>query len=238
MAVVASTIRAEHMRALWKGNSANVIRIVPNKGILFLSNERIVALMSPADGQPLSDARRLAAGSLSGIVQLTLTYPLDITQTRLAAGTKYRSIVHCIRETYAQGGVRGLYAGYVASCVGVAPYTGAQFLTYHKVTGYFRSRPGASGEVTTMQKLFAGAVSGFVAQSVSYPLDTVRRRMHMQGTLQKPLYSGGWDCFRQLVATEGVRGLYRGAWINALRAGPSQAIQFAVYSKMKELLKV
>lgn len=235
LSVVADTLRTEGVLAFFKGNGANVVRIVPNKGILFLCNERIGDLMR-AGGEPLSDTRRLVAGSISGLVQLTLTYPLDLTQTRLASGAKYRGIAHCLSETYAKGGLRGVYAGYLPSCAGVMPYTGVQFLAYHRVCSWLQDP--AAGACTPVQKLFAGAAAGFMAQSVSYPLDTVRRRMQVQGTLQKPLYSGAFDCARQILASEGPRGLVRGMWLNALRAGPSQAIQFTVYSWARDRLGI
>lgn len=84
--------------------------------------------------------------------------------------------------------------------------------------------------------LVAGAMAGCAAQSVSYPFDTIRRRMQVQGRVGKIEYSGMMDCGRKMFAKEGIRGFYKGIWVNAARAGPSQAVQFASYSFLKKLL--
>jgi len=51
----------------------------------------------------------------------------------------------------------------------------------------------------------------------SYPIDTVRRRMMMtSGEAVK--YSGSLDAFRQIIAKEGTKSLFKGAGANILRA--------------------
>ena len=50
--------------------------------------------------------------------------------------------------------------------------------------------------------LKVGALAG-------YPLDTVKIRLQCQNT-KNPRYTGAVDCFRQIVAKESVKGLYKG----------------------------
>jgi solute carrier family 25 (adenine nucleotide translocator) protein 4/5/6/31 len=51
----------------------------------------------------------------------------------------------------------------------------------------------------------------------SYPIDTVRRRMMMtSGEAVK--YKSSLDAFRQIIAKEGTRSLFKGAGANILRA--------------------
>ena len=47
------------------------------------------------------------------------------------------------------------------------------------------------------------AISGFI----SYPFDTVRRRLMMKsGGGSTVVYAGTWDCATKIVKTEGVQG--------------------------------
>ena len=52
----------------------------------------------------------------------------------------------------------------------------------------------------------ATLVAGFVA----YPLETVGRRLAMQGGRIRPDYRNAMDCVRKTVEREGVKGLFRG----------------------------
>ena len=47
------------------------------------------------------------------------------------------------------------------------------------------------------------------------------------------VYKGMVDCFRKIVAEEGVSALFRGLWPNYLKVVPSIAIAFVVYEEMK-----
>jgi len=51
-------------------------------------------------------------------------------------------------------------------------------------------------------------------------------------------YKGIWDCVKKISKEEGYRGFYRGMLINCIRAIPSQAVQFATYGYLKEVLGV
>lgn len=67
-----------------------------------------------------------------------------------------------------EGGIVALYRGIVPTVAGVAPYVGLNFMIYESVRTYFtpegESSPGPFG------KLGAGAISGGVAQTCTYPL--------------------------------------------------------------------
>ena len=52
----------------------------------------------------------------------------------------------------------------------------------------------------TVQRVVFGATAGLVGQSITYPLDIVRRRMQVSSGDQ---YSGIWTTFRQILMKEG-----------------------------------
>lgn len=73
-------------------------------------------------------ARRFLAGSLAGVVSVTVTYPLDLARARMAITDKcgYRNISHVFMSIYTKenGGARALFRGYLATVIGVVPYAG------------------------------------------------------------------------------------------------------------------
>lgn len=80
-------------------------------------------------------------------------------------------------------------------------------------------------------KLASGAISGAVAQTLTYPADVLRRKFQvtsMSGIGYK--YTTVRGAVRDILATEGYRGFTRGLWPNILKVAPSMASSFAVCS--------
>ena len=70
-----------------------------------------------------------------------------------------------------------------------------------------------------------------------YPGDTIRRRMQNNGAGGVPrVYRNSWHCTKVILANEGMRGFFKGAWTNTVRCVPGAGIQFASYEAMKKLL--
>ncbi|KAG4144536.1 hypothetical protein ERO13_D05G043100v2 [Gossypium hirsutum] len=70
---------------------------------------------------------------------------------------------------------------------------------------------------------------------LSYPLDTVRRRMMMQSGLEKPMYHSTLNCWRTIYRTEGVTSFYRGAVSNVFRSTGTAAI-LVLYDEVKKFM--
>ena len=75
--------------------------------------------------------------------------------------------------------------------------------------------------------IFAGSFGGISSLVVGYPLDTIKVRLQTQtcgnGVLQ---YRSAFDCFRQIVASDGLRSLFRGMSAPAIFATPRFALIF------------
>lgn len=67
-----------------------------------------------------------------------------------------------------EGGIRALYRGLLPTVAGVAPYVGLNFMVYESVRQYFT--PEGAMNPGSIGKLGAGAISGAVAQTITYPL--------------------------------------------------------------------
>jgi solute carrier family 25 phosphate transporter 23/24/25/41 len=198
--------------------------------------------------QPLSAVRRLLCGALAGITSVSVTYPLDIVRTRLSiqsasfsdlgkaaspapassASSKvappklpgmWATLVSMYRT---EGGAAALYRGILPTIAGVAPYVGLNFMVYESVRQYFT--PEGQQNPSAVGKLCAGAISGAVAQTATYPFDVLRRRFQintMSGMGYQ--YKSIFDAVRVIVAQEGAAGLYKGIAPNLLKVAPSMA---------------
>ena len=110
-----------------------------------------------------------------------------------------------------EGGVRALYRGLPATAFGVAPYVGINFASYEALRGVITP----PGKTTALRKLLCGALAGSISQTLTYPMDVLRRKMQVTGmSALGAKYDGAFDALRSILRTEGVKGLYRGLWPN------------------------
>lgn len=148
-----TVVREEGVRALWKGNGANITRVVPNVSLKFTFNDYINELMlRPGQSRrTMSFGQLLGAGTLAGLWQMryrilfvcclflsllrSITYPIETVRTRLTlsrdlAHFKFRGITHCFVETVRLEGFTALYKGFGVSLLSGAPYVGIQMSVY------------------------------------------------------------------------------------------------------------
>merc|ERR1712060_410242 len=94
---------------------------------------------------------------------------------------------------------------------------------------------GVMGAVTT----FAAAQIAITAGAgVSYPFDTVRRRLQMQAEkpVEEHVYKGTVDCLKKIAAEEGVgKGLYKGFVANIFRS-VGGVLVLVFYDRAKKML--
>lgn len=177
---------------------------------------------------------QLASGGLAGAGSLTIVYPLDFARTRLAADIgkegqrEFTGLVDCLSKVAKNSGVSSLYNGFGVSVQGIVVYRGAYF-------GLYDTTKTAIEAQNIFVRWFIAQVVTAISGVVSYPFDTVRRRMMMQSG-GKQLYSGTIDCWRQIAAKEGTKGFFKGAWSNVLR-GAGAALVLVGYDEIQKVVQ-
>lgn len=240
--------RDEGWRGFMAGNGTNCIRIVPYSAVQFGAYNVYKRFFEDTPGSPLGAYQRLLCGGLAGITSVTFTYPLDIVRTRLsiqsasfetlkkAKGEKLPGMWGVLKAMYKnEGGFFALYRGIVPTVAGVAPYVGLNFMVYEIARKQFT--PEGQADPSAIGKLGAGAVSGAVAQTCTYPFDVLRRRFQintMSGMGYQ--YSGIWDAITNIVKHEGVRGLYKGIVPNLLKVAPSMASSWLSFEMTRDFV--
>jgi solute carrier family 25 (adenine nucleotide translocator) protein 4/5/6/31 len=217
------TMEKEGFGSFWKGNLANCIRYFPTQALNFAFKDKIKQAFKPtkADTQTVVFTKNILSGGFAGSLSLLFVYSLDYCRTRLANDLKsskkggsrqYSGMIDVYKQTIATDGVSGLYRGFVISCFGIFVYRGFYFGLYDSL------RPLLLAENASFLWTFAlGYSVTVVAGLLSYPVDTIRRRMMMtSGEAVK--YKGALDCAVQIMKTEGFMSMMNGAGANILRA--------------------
>ncbi|KAL9962185.1 hypothetical protein ACROYT_G031266 [Oculina patagonica] len=250
--------KEEGLRGYFKGNGTNVLRIIPYSAVQFAAYEEFKKLLKISeDLQTQTPVRRLLAGGLAGTTSVIATYPLDLVRTRLAAQgegaeKRYRNILHAFQTILKdEGGLFSgcLYKGLPPTIMGIAPYIGLNFAVYEtlkdvvlkhlivKAREAELKRMDKDKELPVFIRLCCGALAGGISQTVTYPLDVVRRRMQMKGISGDLFaYTSTRHAFSMIVQIEGIKGLYKGMWPNLLKVAPLVGIQFVTYEITKAFL--
>lgn len=249
----------EGFLSLYKGNGAQMVRIFPYAALQFTSYETFKSLNKRIFKKKSTNViNSLACGSLAGITAVSFTYPLDVIRSRLAFQFKgehvYKGIIDAIIKIYSEGkGIRSYYRGYLITIMGMVPYAGISFSSFENIKKYvlkkhFQYLTKADSdkistshlhgyyELTVVGKLICGALTGIIAQTITYPLDVVRRHMQLSNMISEANSKMGIkDTFKYVYSKYGVvNGLYRGITLNYIRAVPMVSTSFCFYELSKK----
>ncbi|KAF2074105.1 hypothetical protein CYY_004590 [Polysphondylium violaceum] len=227
--------------SLWRGNLANIIRYFPTQALNFAFKDKYKKFFvrhSPKESPMKFFVGNLLSGGAAGATSLLFVYPLDFARTRLAAdiGTgankQFTGLGNCISTIYKRDGLIGLYRGFGVSVGGIFVYRAAFFGGYDTAKGLLLKDPKkasfwASWAIAQVVTTAAGVIS--------YPFDTVRRRMMMQAGRADILYSSTWDCWVKIAKNEGPAAFFKGALSNAIR-GSGGALVLVIYDEIQKML--
>ncbi|KAG9463867.1 hypothetical protein GDO78_020914, partial [Eleutherodactylus coqui] len=97
--------------------------------------------------------------------------------------------------------------------------------------------PGA--HLSPVQNFINGCLAAGVAQTLSFPFETVKRKMQAQSPILPHYggvdvhFNGMIDCFRQIVKTKGVFSLWNGLTANLLKVVPYFGLMFTMFEGSK-----
>eukprot|EP00920_Eleutheroschizon_duboscqi_P007171 GHVT01016495.1.p1 GENE.GHVT01016495.1~~GHVT01016495.1.p1 ORF type:complete len:316 (+),score=41.32 GHVT01016495.1:314-1261(+) len=233
--------REQGVISLWRGNTANVIRYFPTQAFNFAFKDSFKRMFPKYDQKTQFlkfFGANVASGAAAGVSSLLIVYPLDFVRTRLASdvgkGTdrEFKGLSDCLMKVGKRTGFFSLYRGFGVSMQGIIVYRGAYF-------GIFDT---ANSVIAPSNIFYKWAIAQTVtagAGVLSYPFDTVRRRMMMMAGRkageQEIQYTGTLDCWKKIASQEGFRGFFKGAWANVIR-GAGGALVLVLYDELRQLL--
>ncbi|XP_064430585.1 solute carrier family 25 member 43 isoform X2 [Mirounga angustirostris] len=171
--------RAEGPRALWKGNGVACLRLFPCSAVQLAAYRKFVILFTDDLGH-ISQWSSIMAGSLAGMVSTIVTYPTDLIKTRLIVQNllepSYRGILHAFSTIYQQEGFLALYRGVSLTVLGALPFSAGSLLVYMNLEKLWN---GPRDRFSPLQNFANVCLAAAVTQTLSFPFDTVKRKMQM-----------------------------------------------------------
>lgn len=215
--VLMKTARTQGVHSLWRGNTANLIRIFPTQALRMTIFSRLKELTTR---ETLLTA--LVAGMVSGASACFLMYPLDVARTTMAAQAQQSSLTTELKKMILE---KTMFRGLVVNMIEIAPYVGVSLGSYD----YMKFRYVQNHEkLSVWDRLLLGTLSGVLAVTTCFPLDTVRRfmivhKIPFRSAMGELIGDGG-----------GVMRLYRGLPVSVLKAAPTAGITLMVNDMLKQ----
>ena len=232
-------VREEGVKSLWKGLfPSQLISIVytPIQFTAFYSlTEYSVTKLNQRHDSPIL---HLSCGGIAGMIAITAAHPFDTLRTRLVGQGEpkiYRSQYHALQKILRTEGIGGLYRGLVPNIALVGPQAGATFFGY-ELCKQLLVQTYPSSKDTVISNLLSGALAGVFSKSLIYPLDSIKKRLQVQGfeeartkfgSVRK--YKGMTDCMMKIVREETVLGLFKGFLPSLYKAAAVTALNFAFF---------
>jgi len=241
----ASSAVADESRS---GGRSEVLTSV-KKGPLYAEHDigKLKVLQCP-DGASSNDsiAKKYAMSVMAASVAEFVTYPLDLTKTRLqlqgeiAAGdanVAYRGMFGTAVGIIKEEGMLMLWRGILPALYRHAIYTGIRMSAYEEIRNNLqRQKDGFA----LWKKVIAGMTAGGVGQLVASPTDLIKTQVQMEGRRRRlgkpPRVNGAMDALKKIIAQGGVRSLWRGCLPNVQRAALVNLGDLSTYDTVKRMI--
>lgn len=162
-----------------------------------------------------------------------------VTRIPRAAYFHLKETFQILGSIYQHEGFRALFRGLSANLIGVVPARSINFYVYGNGKRILNERFNPEGKENVWSiHLVAAAIAGIATGTATNPIWLVKTRLQLDKNKASGdpnrgrQYKNSWDCVKQTVRHEGIKGLYRG--LSASYLGVTEStLQWVLYERMK-----
>lgn len=244
-AILTEIIKEEGLLALYRGWVPVICSLCCSNFVYFYCFHSLKAVC--LRGKPSSPSTDLLIGIAAGVINVLVTTPLWVVNTRLKLqGSKFRNAD--IRPTNYSGildafvkiiwgeGLGALWNGTLPSLLLVLN-PGIQFMIYEGLKRQLRR--GAPRELSSPEVFIIGAVAKAVSTTVTYPLQTIQSILRFGQFSESKERSKLLSSLRTIkcllvnrVKKSGLLGLFKGLEAKLLQTVLTAALMFLLYEKI------
>ncbi|KAJ1499512.1 hypothetical protein HMI56_004350, partial [Coelomomyces lativittatus] len=225
-------ILREGYRGLYRGLSANLVGITPEKAIKLAVNDRAREWLAGSNSpDQLPMIQGMMAGALAGTCHSIATCPMEMTkiQMQMAMATPSAtpvSLLHVVRQL----GLRGMYRGTAATLLRDIPFS----IVFFPSHAFFKSLLASKqGDVHIFSVFVSGILAGTVAATTVTPADVIKTRLQTDAAK----YTSIPQCFKSIWVNEGPKAFFKGVTPRCLIISPLFGISLLVYEAQQRYLR-
>ncbi|KDE03665.1 hypothetical protein MVLG_05855 [Microbotryum lychnidis-dioicae p1A1 Lamole] len=249
------TFKKEGLLGLWRGVSMPVGGAMAENATLFVvynQTQAFLRRLSPPSA-PLDPSA--APGACASFV---LT-PVELVKCKMQvqgslqpSSVPQRGPVSIFRSILKVDGIRGLWLGQTGTLIRETGGSVAWFSTFEFCSSQLIERRHRAGQVSktgarvtkadlsALELMASGAAAGVSYNCVLFPADCIKSTIQVEdemkgarklGEKRRSFVQVGKGIYR----ARGIKGLYQGCGLTALRAAPSSALIFYIYSRLESM---
>lgn len=164
-----------------------------------------------------------------------LTLPLNTAKVRMMLygwSGKYGSVSMTLNTIRKEQGFFALWNGLTPALFRQFAFSGIKLSCYEPIRNKLCSSNEEILQTPLHKKIMAGVISGALACYVVSTADIIETRM--QDSEFKKRYKSVPDCVRQIYRTVGVRGLFKGLWLNIVRNSVMNAAELSTFDSCRQ----
>jgi len=242
-------VKKEGIEALYRGLSATLISLGCSNFVYFYANNLFKVLLRKFTGKEVTVLQNLFVASLAGVINVFLTCPLWVANTRLKLqkrktdSEKFKGTFDAIKKIAEKEGVLALWNGTSASLLLVSNPT-IHFVVYDKVKSLLLARVLEKGlkHLSSFEIFLNGAIAKASATVLTYPIQMAQTRLRSAATLKEGekesihKYRNTTDVLLKVFRTDGILGWFAGLNAKLLQTVLTAAFQFLCYEHIKALI--
>ncbi|SCW02326.1 LAFE_0F03972g1_1 [Lachancea fermentati] len=219
-------------KGFYQGISSPLAGAALENAVLFVSfNQASNFLETKTSFNPLS--KTVCAGAFAGACASYVLTPVELIKCKLQVAnlTKaegaHTKILPTIKSVLATKGITGLWQGQSGTFIRETGGGAVWFTTYELMKNFLAKRRNDTKN-QTWELLVSGAAAGVGFNGSVFPADTIKSTM-------QTTHVNFLTAAKNILARQGIAGMYRGLGITLLRAAPANAVIFYTYETLSHL---
>ncbi|XP_004702698.1 solute carrier family 25 member 40 isoform X1 [Echinops telfairi] len=234
--------RSEGISSLWSGLPPTLVMAVPATVIYFTSYDQLTAFLKSKLGE--NETRiPIVAGILARFGAVTVISPLELIRTKMQSKKfSYKEVHQFVSKAVSQDGWISLWKGWSPTVLRDVPFSAMYWYNYEALKKWLCEKSGLY-EPTFMINFTSGALSGSVAAVVTLPFDVVKTQkqtqlwMYESHKMSIPSSMSTWVIMKNIIAKNGVSGLFTGLIPRLIKIAPACAIMISTYEFGKDFFQ-
>jgi adenine nucleotide transporter 17 len=245
---ITDLINEQGIGTLYKGLQSVLTSLAVSNFVYFYTNNLMKVFLRKITGEKaISVGQNLFVASLAGVVNVLLTCPLWVANTRIKlqknASAKdnkikpYAGLIDCMDRIYKEEGAIALWNGAGSSLMLVSNPT-INFVVYDKVKQVIDQRARDSGRkhLTSFEIFTTGAIAKALATILTYPIQVAQSRQRANKDKSGSTFMNTFTILGGIFKKDGIMGWFAGMNAKLVQTILTAAFQFLCYEQIQRTI--